>query len=306
MEKLVRYAAGIVLYKPDMDRLKESIDAVFPQVQSVYCFNNGVEDMNAVEALVSSYSNVLLIGEGENLGIATALNKLIEQADNDNIEWLLTLDQDSVVSAGMVTALASLTNKEDVAIICPQIEDVRRKNEKTVQISDTVEDVNFCITSGSLMNVKKTIEVGGFDDYLFIGLVDDEICYRVRLNGYRILRNNAVVLNHELGNLTPSKHERMWLKLGTAFQSEIIKKLSYKREVSPMRLYYATRNMIYLKRRYKNYMSTIYWNKRIIVNSASSIIRGGGYRLDVLKAILAGVRDGRSVEAVPYEMSKSR
>lgn len=276
MEKLVRYAAGIVLYKPDMDRLKESIDAVFPQVQSVYCFNNGVEDMNAVEALVSSYSNVLLIGEGENLGIATALNKLIEQADNDNIEWLLTLDQDSVVSAGMVTALASLTNKEDVAIICPQIEDVRRKNEKTVQISDTVEDVNFCITSGSLMNVKKTIEVGGFDDYLFIGLVDDEICYRVRLNGYRILRNNAVVLNHELGNLTPSKHERMWLKLGTAFQSEIIKKLSYKREVSPMRLYYATRNMIYLKRRYKNYMSTIYWNKRIIVNSASSIIRGGG------------------------------
>lgn len=275
MEKLVRYAAGIVLYKPDMDRLKESIDAVFPQVQSVYCFNNGVEDMNAVEALVSSYSNVLLIGEGENLGIATALNKLIEQADNDNIEWLLTLDQDSVVSAGMVTALASLTNKEDVAIICPQIEDVRRKNEKTVQISDTVEDVNFCITSGSLMNVKKTIEVGGFDDYLFIGLVDDEICYRVRLNGYRILRNNAVVLNHELGNLTPSKHERMWLKLGTAFQSEIIKKLSYKREVSPMRLYYATRNMIYLKRRYKNYMSTIYWNKRIIVNSASSIIRGG-------------------------------
>ena len=296
-------AAGIVLFKPDIDRLKENIDAVAPQVQSVYCFNNGVENMRALEQLLSSYSNIRLIGEGKNLGIATALNKLIEQADNDDIKWILTLDQDSVVSYNMVAVLASLTNQTDVAIICPQIEDVRRKNEKAVYTSDTVEDVSFCITSGSLMNVKKTIEIGGFDDYLFIGLVDDEICYRVRLTGYKILRNNAVVLNHELGNLTPSKHERMWLNLGTALNSERIKKLSYKREVSPMRLYYATRNMIYLKRKYINYIESKYWNRRAIINSISSLIRGDR-KIDVLSAIIKGIRDGSAYSVSPIIIIK--
>ena len=273
---MLNYVAGIVLYNPDLNRLKENIDAVVSQVKTVYCFNNGLLKEKETRELLNTYNNVILLGEGINLGIATALNRLVERASEDGMEWILTLDQDSVVSDDMVTALASLTGEQDAAIICPQIEDVRRKNENPVHRSNTVEDVSFCITSGSFMNIDKTMEIGGFDDYLFIGLVDDEICYRVKLKGYRIIQNNAVVLNHELGNLIPSKHEKLWLKLGAMLHSEAIKKLSYKRVVSPMRLYYATRNMIYLKRRYKNYMNTSYWNKRVIFNSASSFIRGGG------------------------------
>lgn len=294
-----QYAAGIVLYNPDVKRLKENLDAVCGQVEWIYCYNNGLQNAGEINTLLDAYKNIRIIGIGTNVGIATALNELVNEAKKDNIEWILTLDQDSVVCDGMVESLAFLKNEKDVAIICPVIEDVRRKNEIPVVVQNTINDVEFCITSGSFMNVQKTLEIGGFDEWLFIGLVDNEICYRIKLNGYRIIRNNAVILNHELGNLTPSRFENVYLKIGDWLHSETIKKLSYKREVSPMRLYYATRNMFYLKKRYKNYMNEKIWNKKIIKNSVSSIIRGG-IRLDIIKALLAGMRDGKAVKVKPY------
>lgn len=271
-----QYAAGIVMYNPDIKRLKENLDAVYKQVKWVYCYNNGLQNDIEVNALLNTYENIQIIGTGTNVGIATALNELVKKAKEDDIEWILTLDQDSVVCDGMVEALASLKDEKDAATICPVIEDIRRKNEKAAIATNTIDDADFCITSGSFMNIQKILEIGGFDEWLFIGLVDNEICYRIRLNGYRIVRNNAVILNHELGNLTPSRLENVYLRLGNLLHSETIKKLSYKRAVSPMRLYYATRNMIYLKKRYANYMSTAMWNKMLIKNSLSSIVRGGG------------------------------
>lgn len=295
-----QYAAGIVMYNPDIKRLKENLDAVYKQVKWVYCYNNGLQNDIEVNALLNTYENIQIIGTGTNVGIATALNELVKKAKEDDIEWILTLDQDSVVCDGMVEALASLKDEKDAATICPVIEDIRRKNEKAAIATNTIDDADFCITSGSFMNIQKILEIGGFDEWLFIGLVDNEICYRIRLNGYRIVRNNAVILNHELGNLTPSRLENVYLRLGNLLHSETIKKLSYKRAVSPMRLYYATRNMIYLKKRYANYMSTAMWNKMLIKNSLSSIVRGGGVRFDVLKAIYAGIIDGTSVKVEPY------
>lgn len=286
------YAAGIVLYNPDIMRLKENLDAVSSQVQKVYCFNNGLKDSEEIAKLFSGYDNVYLIGEGKNVGIATALNELVKQSDKDNVEWLLTLDQDSVVCDRMIEKLAFLKKEKNVAIICPIIEDVRRKNEEKVIVRNTYEDVDFCITSGSFMNVKKTIEIGGFDDWLFIGLVDDEICYRVKINGYRIIRNNNVTLNHELGNLTPSRFEKFYLKFGDLLHSESVKKLSYKREVSPMRLYYATRNMVYLNRKYSDGQYATWSKKRIIKNSISSVLRGK-QKGKLIKSIINGIRDGK-------------
>lgn len=293
------YAAGIVLYKPAIDRLKENLDAITTQVEKVYCYNNGLEDENAVLLLLEKYKNVFVYGDGKNVGMATALNRLVEQADKDNIEWVLTLDQDSVVCDGMIEALFSLTHEKDVAIICPLIEDIRRKNEKVVVRSETIDDVDFCITSGSFMNVKITKEIGGFDDYLFIGLVDNEICYRIKLNGYRIIRNNAVVLNHELGNLTPSEHERTWLRLGTILHSEIIKKLSYRREVSPMRLYYATRNMIYLQKKYTQIGGGAWAKRKLIINSVSSVLRAER-KMNAISAIAKGIKVGNEKKVKPY------
>lgn len=297
-------AAGIVLYNPEINRLRKNLDAICNQVEYVYCYNNGLQNASEVISMLDSYKNLRLIGTGTNVGIATALNNIVKEAEKDGNDWILTLDQDSVSCANMIVAFSELTSEKNVAIICPVIEDIRRKNEKPAVAENTINDVDFCITSGSFMNIQKTLEIGGFDEWLFIGLVDNEICYRIKLNGYRIIRNNAVILNHELGELTPSKFENIYLKLGNVLHNETIKKLSYKRKVNPMRLYYATRNMLYLKKKYVNYMDASMWNKMVIKNSLSSIIRGG-MRLDVLKAIRAGIVDGNLTKVKPYYVRES-
>lgn len=289
-----QYAAGIVLYNPDKKRLKENLDAICNQVECVYCYNNGLGNDRGLASLLSSYSNIRLIGTGENVGIAKALNELVIHAAEDGMDWILTLDQDSVACNNMITSLVSLTHEKKVAIICPLIEDVRRKNEEPVAKKNTIEDVNFCITSGSFMNIKRTLEIGGYDERLFIGLVDDEICYRIIKKGYRIIRNNSIVLDHELGNLTPSKYEKFYLKTGDIIHNEKIKKLSYKRAVSPMRLYYATRNMVYLNNKYSRENAS--WSsQKLLYNSISSLLRGKE-KMVLIKSIIKGIKDGKRMD----------
>ncbi|MBT1173161.1 glycosyltransferase [Bifidobacterium sp. MA2] len=289
------YAAGIVLYKPDLDRLKDSLNAITPQVKFVYCFNNGLGDNpGAINTVLHTYSNVIVIGDGQNIGIASALNALVQRAHDDGMTWILTLDQDSVVSEDTIASLAKLTSEDKVAIICPQIEDERRKNEPISHDFPPIEDIDDCITSGSFMNIDKTLSVGGFDSRLFIDLVDDEICHRIKLSGYRIIRNNSVILNHECGILAPSKYEHFWLKMGMLMHSDILQRLSHKREVNPMRLYYVTRNMVYLNRKYRKNSNPMWSTKRLIRNSISSILRGKN-KIVLIKNIIIGIRDGKTM-----------
>ena len=295
------YAAGIVLYNPDIERLEENIKAVSPQVKKVYCFNNGSKNVIDIKRLLERFSNICLIDSKDNLGIAAALNCIMQQANADGCEWLLTLDQDSVVSSDMIFELSKYKDKKDVMIICPQIEDIRRKNQKPVVKKQTVDSVQFCITSGSFMNVEKTLAIGGYDEYMFIGLVDNEICMRAKINGYQILRNNAIVLDHELGNLTPSRWEDFYIRLGNRFHWEWIKKLSYKREVTPLRCYYGIRNMYYLKKKYCDFVNEKQMDKKIRKNIVSNIVRGH-FKICIIKALIRGYIDGYHTPVKPYTL----
>lgn len=270
----------------------------------LYCYNNGLGKEEQVMRLLKSYQNVVVLGSGNNDGISKALNCMIEQAGEDDMQWLLTLDQDSVVCDNMIESLAALTDIDRAGIICPQIRDVRRKNEQTVTKSISYEYVDSCFTSGSFMNVKIAKAIGGFDEYLFIDFVDHDICLRMRYEGYRVIRNNNVILDHELGNLKPSKFEKAYLKLGEVLHNETIKKLSYKREVNPMRVYYATRNMIYMKKKFSNYVSSRTWNKKLMKNIISYTLRANGREhINILKSITKGLKDGMKNHVKPYVAS---
>lgn len=61
---------------------------------------------------------------------------------------------------------------------------------------DKVSYVDFCITSGSFVNLSVWKQIGKYDEFLFVGLVDNEYCKRVILNGYKILRLNEMLMDH--------------------------------------------------------------------------------------------------------------
>ncbi len=298
---MIKTAAGIVTYNPDIQRLKANIDAITNQVYIVYCFDNGSDNINEIRRLLDAYDNVQLIGNEKNRGIAEGLNQILKVARTMHIEWLLTLDQDSVCPDGMISEMLSHSGGDNIIAICPLIVDRRRPVKERPKESN--EYVDFCITSGCLVNMALSEKIGDFDAWLFIGQVDDEFCHRITLNGLRILRINKLVLDHELGDITPSKHKAFYLNLGTALHSKKLLALSYKRKVSPMRVYYSTRNMVYLSKKYKRFPNRKFTKKRAICNALSNVIRGQK-KIEVAKAAIKGYKEGQHLPVKVYERKR--
>lgn len=286
-------AAGIVMYHPDLRRLEENIKAISPQVDAVYCYNNGVDDLTKVAVIANRYENAHIVGSGENVGISRALNHIAEVSKQEGFSWLLSLDQDSVCPQNLIENFERFTSFDDVGAICPVFVDSRRPKEPLP--NGEWSEVDDCITSGMLMNLDVFWRVGGMDENLFIGFVDDEYCYRLWLSGYRIIRANQVILDHELGELTPSRAAGFWLTLGGLLHSQKVKALSYKREVSPMRVYYAARNAVYLERKYRNYPNDKFSERFAVKDGLSNVLRGQD-KAAVARAWWKGLQDGKAME----------
>ena len=85
-----RIAAGIVLYNPDLVRLQENILAIKDQVDLIILIENGSIKTEYLQQFDSS-DIVLLINE-TNKGIAFALNQICHYCYCHKIPWVLTLD----------------------------------------------------------------------------------------------------------------------------------------------------------------------------------------------------------------------
>ena len=298
-------SAGIVLYHPNCERLFENINIIRSDVDRVYLYDNGTPadllDMLTKDPLVT------ILGDGNNIGLAKALNCIMKRACADGSRWVITYDQDSISDCRLIQEYRKLLDIPNLAIICPQVIDRRRKymEEKRVH---SIESVTRCITSASCTSVKAWEEVGGFDDFLFIDLIDNDFCKRLKLKDWDILRLNDVVLNQEYGNIEPKDKKTVdyilkvssFIKrrLHMNYLAENIGKLSYKKNVSPLRVYYTNRNVIYLNKKFKKhggigydcYRCRSYLGFQICFNLAS--LCRGKEKIKIFKAIVNGMKDG--------------
>lgn len=290
-------AAGIVLYNPsNYKRFEKAFTSVVKQFPKVYIFDNSSIKIK----LPFKSEKITYLTEHKNRGIAYALNKIMNVADRDGYGWVVTMDQDSVVPTKMVSEYSKYLNTKNVAIICPQVIDKRRIYMKP-QINSGKKYIEFCITSGSCTSVKVWKRVGKFDEWLFIDLVDNEFCRRVILSGYKILQLNSIVLNQEFGEIIPKsiKTQRFWLNISRVLNNVNFAKFGYKKHVSPLRVYYTNRNIIYVNRKLAEYGTNVY-KENYNANSyfgfwlcfnIPSVLRSNK-KLDVIKAIRQGRIDG--------------
>lgn len=226
--------AGIVLYNPDILKLKENIEAIIHQVDTLIIVDNASDNRNDIINLLRSYSKVVFIKNNKNCGIAKALNQIVNSADKLKYNWVLTLDQDSVCKPELITKYNQIIRTEkNIALVTSNYEDRNVAIEYCT--SKSVEDINFCITSGTFTNVKLIKHIGGFDEKMFIDMVDYDICYAVRKNGFRIVRLNYIGFLHEVGE---SKEYKLFGKKIVVFNH------------SALRKYYWTRNSVYLMKKY--------------------------------------------------------
>ncbi|MCO4528720.1 hypothetical protein Si105_00198 [Streptococcus infantarius subsp. infantarius] len=302
MEKI---AAGIVLYNPeDTDRLDTCVKSILKQVNKLYIYDNSTNQLS-----YSFPEGVRYNSCGENKGIAFALNELMKLAASDGFEWLITMDQDSVMPDNVVESYSKAIEEagDNLGIVCPQVIDKRRKYMQIADLEGS-EYVNECITSASCTSIKAWKKIGGFDDWLFIDLVDNEFCKRLIVSGYKILRLNHLVLDQEFGSIQPKGKfsQKFWISLSKMLKNENIAKFSYKKNVSPMRVYYTCRNIIYVNRKLKRYGKTAYSNYNcegyfgfIISFVLPSFLRAKD-KFKVLKAIIRGTKDGLAKVAIEW------
>lgn len=285
-------AAGIVTFNPDIQRLTESLKALYRQVETIYIYDNGSINFSDIEVLSNKFGNTQLFFSESNKGIAYALNRIYEEAIKDSYKWLLTLDHDSIVPHNIVEEFTKCFGKfKDIGVICPFIFD-KRRTVPLMTAHEEYESTNFCMTSGSLVNLEIWELIGRYDEWLFIDLVDDDFCAKLIVNGFKIIRVNKIKLNHELGHLTRSKYARLINKVADVSGIEFLRKLEYKREVNPLRLYYSIRNIIYLNHKYRDIDNHIFEKKNYWYIGLASIIRGEN-KLELIRSFVRGIVAGK-------------
>lgn len=234
----------IVTYNPDILILKELVVTLLKQTSYIVVCNNSIYNIEIDNSLVK------IINFNENLGIAQAQSIGMKWAFENGADFILQMDQDSIPENDMVEKLKKcyreLTEEGyNIGLVGPvdydkdtYIKSVARI-DKGEYIKENYLSVSSTLSSGSLIPFKVYKQVGFMDDILFIDAVDSEYCWRLRDNGFLVIRNNEAMLSHKLGY--GHKTVLGFIKMGIS---------------SPFRNYFQVRNVFLLLPR--NYVP-LYW-----------------------------------------------
>ncbi|MBN3723529.1 glycosyltransferase family 2 protein [Burkholderia sp. Ac-20379] len=153
---------------------------------------------------------------GENVGIALALNQGVEALIADGYAMAMLFDQDSEPLPELLNELPAAVAAADasgapVALGGPAYEDARLRGVapfvrfgwgrflRVPPVGNAPIDVDFLITSGSCVNLRYWREIGPMEAALFIDFVDLEWCVRAKRAGYRVIGIPWLRLRHQLG-----------------------------------------------------------------------------------------------------------
>jgi len=231
-DNVLKIAGAVVLYNPDDDVIG-NIKSYYTQLSYLIVIDNSeVNNCNVIN-FVSTLLNAEYINHGKNLGIAAAFNIAANKAIKKSFDYLLTMDQDSIAPNNLISEMIRvIVNIDNIGIISPfhQI-----KNYYKNTIKNTIEEVSHTMTSGNLLNLNSFQIAGKFLEEFFIDFVDVEYCWRLKLHGYKIIQVNSLKLNHKLGNI---------------FKINIFSHPVHPLNHAPIRMYYMTRNLFYLRKQY--------------------------------------------------------
>jgi rhamnosyltransferase len=166
--------------------------------------------MRAVESFA-----IPVIRHSRNAGIARGLNEGLAFARQQGAQWLLTVDQDSLLPSGYVDTLLALASPaaglwSDPGALRAGVIGAGVIGDASGDLSyPTHEEQGFTLTeevfqTGSLWSVEALWEIGGFDEALGIDGVDAGACLALREADYSIVVAPGVRLSHTLGTQAKS------------------------------------------------------------------------------------------------------
>lgn len=271
----------LVIYNPHINELALAIERLKCQTDIVIVCNNSDYDVSIDD------DHVEVFNFRENLGIAKAQSIGMKWAFSNGADFILQMDQDSSPDEFLVKNLLycydSLTrNGYKIGLVGPQDfdKDTKVLNDARLLKGEPIGEEGFVsvmqtLSSGSLVPKEIYDVVGGMDDALFIDAVDSEYCWRIKKNGFLIIKNNRALLGHKLG--CGQKKILGFISVGVSI---------------PLRNYYQTRNtLILFSRRYV----PLYWKcsglaKIIFKLTIYPFVLDNGFVR--FKYIVLGLKDG--------------
>ena len=222
MEKL---ACVVVLYNPNNEIVNKVI-----QYKRIFRDVILIDNSDSEISMLCDDNEIIYIPLKRNHGIAHALNIGIERAIEIGYEWVMTLDQDSIINKDCIKQLNHTINNisdNNIAIISANYEP-----DKYIP-QDGIEETHFVITSGTVLRTEVFKKLGPYINDMFIDAVDYEYCYRAVSKGYKILRDNKAIFSHTVGNPVYVKGIKC-------------------RNYPAFRYYFITRNNLIVSKMYKN------------------------------------------------------
>lgn len=229
---MLKIAGVVVLYNPS-ESIINNIKTYLPQIEKLFVVDNS-DLPNDIEAKLNiSDKKINYIFNNGNVGIASALNIGLNSAIVEGFQFLLTMDQDSYFEDQQLNNLiCKLDETEPIGIYSPFH---KNKFNTNLPKTDDLEEVSDVMTSGNIIDLSAASKVGKFNEEYFIDYVDIEYCLRMRKNGYKIVRVNNSILNHNEADLSRRK---------------FLGRFVYPPNHYPIRWYYKIRNYNYLKKEY--------------------------------------------------------
>lgn len=232
--------ACVVLYNP-LDNIFDNIISYGKLVDKLIVIDNSItKNTDLIQKLQNEFKdNIIYINNGDNLGIATALNIACDRAIELGCDWILTMDQDSSF-INFEHYKECLITIQNIPKICLLSANTTRNILEKLPKNPTLEyeEKFLVITSASIINLKYFNEIGRFDDKLFIDMVDYDFCVKIKKANLKVLYFKDVLVEHSLGE---------WYLRKNLLTGE----KKYKVEHNVQRTYYITRNSLYLSKKYR-------------------------------------------------------
>ena len=203
-----------------------------PQVRIIVA-DNGSTD-NSVAFLKQHYPTIEIIRLEYNYGFAEGYNRALEQVDT---EFFILLNSDVEVTAGWVEPLiATLTNNRSVAAVAPKLRSYGNRDyfeyagaaggyidilgypfcrgrilstlEQDKGQYDTVQEVFWASGAAFCCRADVFRMLGGFDADFFAHMEEIDLCWRMQLQGYKIMIEPHSVVYHLGGGTIPNDSPR--------------------------------------------------------------------------------------------------
>jgi rhamnosyltransferase len=274
-------SAIVVTFHPRKEYL-QNLERIRAQVDVLIVVDNGSNESELEEIRRASQTQRFkLIENGDNVGVAAALNVGVREAQSDGCRWVALFDQDSAVTDGFISTLISefrtYSQQKKILQIVPRYLDPETGVERAVS---PFEDggVFLTITSGSLFSMDAFEKCGLFQEDLFIYCVDDDYSLRIRKSGFYIGMSRNAVLLHQSGHPTSRK------LFGMTFTTK-----NYRPEVR----YYYARNKVWILRFYgKAFPQLIVPTLREFVTIPLKIALMEDASWEKIKLFIRGLADG--------------